>query len=146
MTRHTRELLGTAIGCHGVYGMLPLRPFYTHSAVLPVRSKGFQMSERRKDIEVQLTFLPREESGRYIPFYSGFRRQFHYDCGDWDALFDLGDIPFAQPGETVIAVLTFLSPDAHVGKLYPGKGFLLREGQRILGKGRVTRILELGSD
>jgi len=104
------------------------------------------MSERRKDIEVQLTFLPREESSQYIPFYSGFRRQFHYDGGDWDALFDLGDIPFAQPGETVVAVLTFLSPDAHVGKLYPGKGFLLCEGQRILGKGRVTRILELGSD
>jgi hypothetical protein len=48
-----------------------------------------------------------------------------------------------HPGQTVVAHLCFLSPQYHVGKLYPGKEFLLREGQRIVGRGKVTKILDL---
>jgi hypothetical protein len=47
------------------------------------------------------------------------------------------------PGQTVTAHLSFLSPQCHVGKLYPGKEFLIREGQRVVGRGKVTKILDL---
>jgi hypothetical protein len=39
--------------------------------------------------------------------------------------------------------LSFPSPQHHVGKLYPGKEFLLREGRRVVAKGRVLEILAL---
>jgi hypothetical protein len=55
----------------------------------------------------------------------------------------LGDVEPVYPGQTVLAQLSFLSPQYHVGKLYPGKEFLLREGQRVIGRGRVTKILDL---
>ena len=96
------------------------------------------------DVEAQICFLSTEESGRRIPFYSGvYRPQFYYDDQHWDAIFFCDDREYVEPGETVVAYLSFLSPDMHLGKLYPGKGFLLCAGQRILAKGKVTRIIDL---
>jgi elongation factor Tu len=99
---------------------------------------------RAKDVEAEITFLTTEEGGRKCPAFSDYRPQFYYDRQDWDAVHTyIGDVEPVYPGQTVMAYLSFLSPQYHVGKLYPGKEFLLREGQRIVGKGRVTEILEL---
>ena len=51
--------------------------------------------------------------------------------------------PYVDPGETVLAYVGFLNPTLHLGKLYPGKNFVLREGQRIVARGRVTQVIEL---
>lgn len=99
--------------------------------------------ENSFDIEAELTFIPPDEGGRSMPAKSGYRPQFFYDGHDWDAQHDYGDVEEVAPGETVQAKLTFLSPQRHVGKLFPGKEFLLREGQRVVGHGTVTRILNL---
>jgi hypothetical protein len=48
-----------------------------------------------------------------------------------------------NPGDTVRAFLAFLSPGSHLGKLQPGKAFLIREGQRVVGYGSVTRVIDL---
>jgi translation elongation factor EF-Tu-like GTPase len=48
-----------------------------------------------------------------------------------------------NPGDTVRAFLGFLSPAEHVGKVYPGMEFEIREGVRTVGRGHVLRILEL---
>ena len=39
--------------------------------------------------------------------------------------------------------LGFLSPAEHWGKLYPNMKFEIREGARIVGRGKITQILEL---
>ncbi len=49
----------------------------------------------------------------------------------------------AKPGETVRAYLGFLSPQEHLGKIYEGMEFLIREGARTVGKGTVIKIIEL---
>ena len=95
------------------------------------------------DIEVELTFLSTEEDGRKGHAFSGYRSQFYYDGHDWDAIHNYLNVEAVYPGQTVTAQLSFLSPQCHVGKLYPGKEFLIREGQRVVGKGRVTKILDL---
>ncbi len=95
------------------------------------------------DIEAEITFLTPEEGGRKTPVFSGYRPQFYYDGHDWDAIHDYGDVAQVAPGQTVTALLVFLSPAYHLGRLYPGKQFQIREGQRIVGHGRVTKILNL---
>lgn len=99
-----------------------------------------------KDIEAEITFLRPEDGGRRLKAFSGYYRpQFFYDGHDhsWDAVFHCDGRPYVDPGETVVAYVGFLNPAHHLGKLYPGKRFVLREGQRIVAKGRVTQVIEL---
>lgn len=96
-----------------------------------------------RDIEVEITFLPTEHGGRRSPAFSGYRPQFYYGGHDWEAHHEYPDVVQVNPGETVRAFLTFLSPDKHVGKVMPGMPFLIREGQRVVGYGCVRQILDL---
>jgi translation elongation factor EF-Tu-like GTPase len=95
------------------------------------------------DIEAEITFVPAEEGGRSTPAFSGYRPQFYYDGHDWDADQEYPDVESVLPGETVRALLRFISPDAHLGRLHPGTEFQVREGARIVARGRVTQILHL---
>jgi translation elongation factor EF-Tu-like GTPase len=96
-----------------------------------------------KDIEAEIYFLATEEGGRSNPAFSGYRPQFYYNQQDWDASHIYPDVEAAYPGETVRTYLGFLSPQEHVGKVYEGMGFLIREGARTVGKGKITKIIEL---
>src|SRR6266496_4891449 len=96
-----------------------------------------------QDIEVEITYLTTEEGGRRKPAFPEYRPQFFYDGRDWDAVHTYPDVELVMPGQTVRAYLSFLSPECHVGRLSPGKEFLIREGQRTVGKGHVTKILNL---
>lgn len=100
------------------------------------------MNARSTDVEVMITFLPTEHGGR-TGVRSGYRPQFYYGGHDWDAVQHYPDFEEVQPGETVRAYLCFLSPDEHFGKLEPGTVFLIREGNRTVGYGKVTQLLGL---
>jgi elongation factor Tu len=95
------------------------------------------------DIEAEITFVPTEQGGRSTPAFSGYRPQFYYDEQDWGAEQEYPDVESVLPGQTVRALLRFLNPDAHVGRVHPGLEFQLREGARVVAHGRVTRILHL---
>lgn len=96
-----------------------------------------------KDIEAEIYFLTTEEGGRSTPAFTGYRPQFHYNEQDWDASHIYPDVEVVNPGETVRAYLGFLSPQEHFGKVSVGMEFLVREGARTVGKGVVTKIVEL---
>jgi translation elongation factor EF-Tu-like GTPase len=98
---------------------------------------------RAKDIEAMITFLPTEHGGRSGPAMSEYRPQFYYAGHDWDAIHTYPEIESVEPGQTVRAYLAFLSPEQHVGRVLPGMPFLVREGQRVVGYGTVTQVLEL---
>src|SRR5688572_15041789 len=38
-------------------------------------------------------------------------------------------------------ILECCSPEAHIGRLFVGKEFEIREGHRIVGKGKIVRLL-----
>jgi translation elongation factor EF-Tu-like GTPase len=95
------------------------------------------------DIEAEITFVPADQGGRSTPAFSGYRPQFYYDDHDWDADQEYPDVESVLPGQTVRALLRFASPDAHVGRVHPGMEFQVREGARIVARGRVTKILHL---
>ena len=95
------------------------------------------------DIEAEIRFLTAEEGGRHTPARSGYRPQFYYDGHDWDAHQEYPDAEWVNPGDTARTLLWFLSPDAHVGRVHAGMEFEVREGARVVGRGRVTKILNL---
>jgi len=99
--------------------------------------------ELPRDIEAEIYFLKPEEGGRQTPAYSGYRPQFYYNGQDWDAPHQYPDTDVVNPGETVRAYLAFLSPQEHFGKIQLEMNFEVREGARTIGKGIVTKIIDL---
>jgi elongation factor Tu len=95
------------------------------------------------DVEAEITFVPTEQGGRSTPAFSGYRGQFFYDGHDWDADQEYPDVESVLPGQTVRALLRFASPEMHEGRLRPGTEFQVREGARIVARGKVTKILHL---
>jgi translation elongation factor EF-Tu-like GTPase len=95
------------------------------------------------DVEAEITFVPTAEGGRKTPAYSDYRPQFYYEGQDWDAVHEYPDVDSVLPGQTVRALLRFLSREAHVDRVHPDMAFQIREGARVVGRGRVTKILHL---
>ena len=95
------------------------------------------------DIEAEITFVPTEQGGRNTAAFSGYRPHFYYDSHDWDADQEYPDVDSVLPGQTARALLRFLSPEAHLGRVQPGMTFEVREGARVVARGRVTKILHL---
>ena len=101
-----------------------------------------------RDVEALITFLTPEESGRNTPCRTGYSVQFFLDQQDWEADFAFPDREEVYPGEIVTAQIGFLRPEIHVklGNIKVGKEFLLREGSRVVARGRITRILDLAAN
>jgi translation elongation factor EF-Tu-like GTPase len=95
------------------------------------------------DIEAEITYLTTEEGGRKHPVSTGYTPQFFYDGRDWDAVHRYPDTELVMPGQTARAYLMFVSPQCHVGRVFPGKDFLIREGPHTIARGHVTKILDL---
>lgn len=96
------------------------------------------------DIEAEIHFLMTEEGGRHRPVTSGYRP--HHDFGFegmLDAAHDYGSERFVAPGESAIACLAFppIGQEFLAGKLHEGFEFSVREGARIVGRGRITKVL-----
>jgi elongation factor Tu len=103
------------------------------------------MQQCPPDIEAEIRFLTAEEGGRHTPVRSGYRPQFRYKDDEhiWDAHQEFPDVECVHPGETARALLWFLSPDAHLGRLHIGMEFEVRECARLVGRGRITKLLNL---
>jgi elongation factor Tu len=101
------------------------------------------MSNLPQDIEAVITFLRTEDGGKARPAFSGYRPQFYYQGEDWDARQTYTGVEQVNPGDSVTAQLKFLSPQYHVGKVAVGMEFQIREGNRTVATGRVTKILHL---
>lgn len=111
-----------------------------HGLVLPPRT----LTPEYRDIRAEVTLLRTEEGGLHGPVRSVyFRPQVWYDGLDWDAVLDFSPVERAMPGQTMTTCIAFLSPECHVDKLPVGKEFLVRLGQRVIGRGVVTAILNL---
>jgi len=89
--------------------------------------------------EAEMTFLPTEQGGRSHAALSGYSPVLSYDG---EHLIVRLTFPNGQvrPGETTRSSLWLFTPEAHQGRLYPGKAFEILEGSRVVAHGRVTRI------
>jgi translation elongation factor EF-Tu-like GTPase len=95
------------------------------------------------DIEAEITFLTPDEGGRQTAVFSGYRGQFYYRGEDHDAIQEYLDAKRVHPGETATAQLHFLHPELFIDRIGAGDDFEIREGLRVVARGRVTHILNL---
>jgi translation elongation factor EF-Tu-like GTPase len=95
------------------------------------------------DIEAQIRFLSTMEGGGPGPYLS--RLTTTHDFGIEETLFDalhvFPDVAAVRPGDTVRSQMSFLAPESQRNRLYEGFSFTVQEGHRIIGRGRVTKIL-----
>jgi translation elongation factor EF-Tu-like GTPase len=95
------------------------------------------------DIEAEVRFLSTEEGGKTIPCRSGYRpnHDFGIEGALNDAHHDFPDGAEVRPGDTARSLMSFLDPEAQRGRLYEGFTFTVQEGRRVIGQGRITKVL-----
>lgn len=96
---------------------------------------------REPQLEAEIYYLTEQEGGRKTAVNNGYRGQFHYNGKDWDTPQQFIDKETCNLGETVKVYLQTLSPDFHIGHFFVGQEFETREGSKIVGKGKITRII-----
>jgi len=93
------------------------------------------------DVEAEVTLLATERGGRRSPAATGHRPQ-HRVLPDYQTSGEhcyIGRTQL-QPGETALATIKFLSPEAYPHCLWVGRVLEVAEGDRVVGSARITRI------
>ena len=93
----------------------------------------------RNQIEAEVYVLKKEEGGRHTPFVSGYQPQFFFGTTDVTGAVDvLGDVDVAMPGDGVRLGVRLMRPVA----CEEGTRFAIREGNRTIGSGVVTKVID----
>ena len=90
--------------------------------------------------EAQIYVLTKEEGGRHTPFFNGYRPQFFFRTTDVTGTISLPEnVEMVMPGDntTIVVELSSDKPVAMDADLL----FAVREGNKTVGSGKVTKIL-----
>jgi translation elongation factor EF-Tu-like GTPase len=104
------------------------------------------MSADFHEIEAEIRYLTTEEGGRRTPVCSDYRGQFFYDGEDYDGSQYFPDLPdgvMLELGTPVRALIRFrqeMWEDVHSKRIAVGMPFQIREGNRTVGHGVVTKV------
>jgi hypothetical protein len=90
--------------------------------------------------EANIFYLPPEDGGRSTGVSSGYRGQFYYDGKNWDASQQFIDKDVCEPGDSVDVLIQTASPAHHEGRMFVNKYFEIREGAKVVGIGKITKI------
>ncbi len=96
---------------------------------------------KNPELGADIYYLTPEEGGRKGAVATSYRGQFFYDNHNWDASQQFLEKEWCELGDTVKVLLQTASPDFHCGKFFVGKEFEIREGARVVGKGKITEVL-----
>jgi len=109
----------------------------------PSTLPAFQRPPREPDIEAEISAVPTDQGGRRHPLFSGYRpnHDFRIEGELNDAMHEYPDNGCIEPGCTGRAFLWLLSPERQSKRLHEGFEFTVKEGSRIVGHGRITRVL-----
>jgi elongation factor Tu len=96
------------------------------------------------DFEAEIYALPTESGGRKSPMLSGYRPNHDFGLpGELnDAKHDYPETGKIAPGERGVARLWLLSPERQKGRLFEGMEFTVQEGNRVVGRGKIVKILK----
>ena len=78
-----------------------------------------------------------EEGGRSTPVFANYEPQFHFGSTRVTGTIDLINIDMAMPGDKVEIKVNLLAPAVFEA----GQKIIVREGNKTIGIGSVTRIL-----
>ncbi|MEM6327372.1 MAG: hypothetical protein AAF791_09670 [Bacteroidota bacterium] len=99
---------------------------------------------RLPDFEADLYLLTTDEGGRRSGISAGYKPTFNFERPD--KMHNMGG--FAEPdfdglelGTTVHTGFRLGAPEFNKGRLYVGQTFTIKEGGRIVGRGRITAVI-----
>lgn len=93
----------------------------------------------RHQIEAEVYVLKQEEGGRHTPFTSGYTPQFYFGTTDVSGTVQVLDqVDMAMPGDGVNLGVILNRPIA----CEVGSQFAIREGNRTVGSGIVTKVID----
>jgi translation elongation factor EF-Tu-like GTPase len=97
----------------------------------------------RPDIEAEIHFASVAEGGGPGPYRSRLNttHDFGHEGALTDAMHIFQDRDEVKPGETVISQMCFLYPEGEKSRLHVGFTFTVQEGRRVIGQGRITKVL-----
>jgi len=95
------------------------------------------------DIEAEISFIPTEAGGRSGPVSSDYRGDFYFRGQYYVVVYEYPGVAQVNPGQTVKALLRFLRPKLLSTLLDANEEFEIREGERTVARGRVTKIIDL---
>jgi elongation factor Tu len=91
-----------------------------------------------KRFEAEVYVLTKDEGGRHTPFFKNYRPQFYFGTTDVTGSVDLDGVDMVMPGDNAALTVELHRPIA----LEEQSRFAIREGNRTVGAGLVTRILD----
>jgi len=87
----------------------------------------------------EIYVLSKEEGGRHMPFFPGYRPQFYFRTTDVTGAIELpAGTEMVMPGDNVSVTVNLIAPIA----MEDGLRFAIREGGRTVGAGVVAKIIE----
>ena len=89
-------------------------------------------------IETEVYVLGKSEGGRHTPFGTGYQPQFFFGTTDVTGRVEILDADMAMPGDGVRLSVSLMRPVA----CEEGSRFAIREGNRTVGSGVVTRVID----
>ena len=92
----------------------------------------------RSRIETEVYVLDRDEGGRHTAFGTGYQPQFFFGTTDVTGRVEILDADMAMPGDGVRLSVNLMRPVA----CEEGSRFAIREGNRTVGSGVVTRVID----
>jgi elongation factor Tu len=94
------------------------------------------------DVEAEITLLSDAEGGRQTSAWSGYRPN-HRVRDDYltTGVHQYIGCDELRPGQTVRGTISFLTPEAYPGCLWVGREIAIQEGSRLVGRARITKIL-----
>ncbi|MFK7765900.1 MAG: elongation factor Tu, partial [Mariniblastus sp.] len=78
------------------------------------------------------------EGGRHTPFGTGYQPQFFFGTTNVTGRVEILDADMAMPGDGVRLSVSLMRPVA----CEEGSRFAIREGNRTVGSGVVTRVID----
>ncbi len=99
--------------------------------------------DKAVDFIAILKYNTTEEGGRETPAFTGYRPQIKFDFSEKQTSGEQKfiDKAIVYPGDSVSAEIRLLSSEFFQNKLCEGMNFDFREGNRIIGNGTITKML-----
>src|SRR4029079_11000727 len=95
--------------------------------------------EPHKLFRAEVYVLRKDEGGRHTPFFGKYRPQFYFRTADVTGTVELGDgVEMVMPGDSAELTIVLNKPIA----LEERSRFAIREGNRTVGAGVVTEIVQ----
>jgi translation elongation factor EF-Tu-like GTPase len=106
---------------------------------------GNRVMRNVDDFRATIFFVPTDAGGRSTPVFSGYRPPLFFPSDpayEHDAVITLEGRDRVSPGEESVVRIRFLAPDCpHQHLLKPDAPFEVREGARVVGRGKILQVL-----